>query len=374
MSLRILALVTDAFDGQGGIAQYNRNLISAWSAMDAFEEITVLPRFGSVPDNQVLKKVTQRAPVASTILYVIRALSFVTRRIPFDFIFCGHLHMVPLAIVLSKITGTPVWLQIHGIEAWKRPSRLVWWFAEKVAIVTAVSRYTRREFLDWANLDSSLVLVLANTFDSQFSYVHDRLSAKERFGLARNRILLTVSRLSREEAYKGHDKVIRCLPVLLQDFPDLIYVVAGSGDLCADLECLAIQEKVNHSVIFLGQLQADVLPILYRAADCFVMPSSGEGFGIVYLEALACGTPVIASDNGGVGDPLQDGLLGHLCDDDDLAESIRHLLVLREDANNSRAIRPWRCGVVEKSFGEAAFRRHVTDITKHFCSGATGET
>jgi phosphatidylinositol alpha-1,6-mannosyltransferase len=371
VSLRILALVTDAFAGRGGIAQYNRNLISTWSVLDAVEKITVLPRFGSAPDNQVPKKVVQHAPVGSVIFYVIRALRLLTRQIPIDFIFCGHLYMVPLAIVLSRITGAPVWLHIHGIEAWKRPSRIVWWFSERATIITAASRYTRRQFLHWANIDANLVLILANTFDGRFRYVNDHLSAKMRLGYAKHQMLLTVSRLSREEAYKGHDQVIRCLPVLLRDFPDLIYVVAGSGNLQTDLELLAVRMNVSHSVIFLGEQRADVLPALYRAADIFVMPSSGEGFGIVYLEALACGTPVIASDFGGAADPLQDGLLGKLCEGDELTESIHHLLVAHEDERTSRASRPWQSEVVEKSFGEAVFRRQVLDITEQLCSRAT---
>ena len=128
-----------------------------------------------------------------------------------------------------------------------------------------------------------------------------------RYGLSGKTVLLTVSRLAAAERYKGHDRVIKALAQLLPVHPDLVYVIAGDGDDRQHLEMLAESEGVREDVRFVGYVSDEELPDLYRAADVFVMPSTGEGFGIVFLQALASGLSVIAGDGDGSSDPLRDG-------------------------------------------------------------------
>src|SRR5262249_39580498 len=132
-------------------------------------------------------------------------------------------------------------------------------------------------------------------------------------------------RLAAVDRYKGHDRVIRVLPRVLAEHPDTIYLVVGDGDDRPRLEALAEECGVRSHVIFTGPVDAAELPAHYRLADMLVMPSTGEGFGIVYLEALASGMHAIGGNRDGSVDPLADGVLGPVVDpdsDEELAAAI----------------------------------------------------
>ena len=107
---------------------------------------------------------------------------------------------------------------------------------------------------------------------------------------------MTVSRLASSERYKGHDRVIRSLPRVLLKHPETIYLIVGDGDDRPRLEALASEFGVRDKVRFAGLVAGEELPDYFRLADVFVMPSTGEGFGIVFLEAMACGIDVIGGN------------------------------------------------------------------------------
>ena len=362
--LRVLALVTDGFGGSGGIAQYNRDLMSALAAEETVGEIIVLPRFTTTSPDRVPPKIKQASPIAAVALYVAHAIRILFQRHPIGLVFCGHLYMAPLAAVVSKLARAPMWLQLHGIEAWNRPSRLVRWSAEQSTIVTTVSRYTRRRFIGWADYEPNSVLVLPNTFGQHFTPGEENISMKAKFGLKGKRFLLTVSRLSKQDGYKGHAKIIECLPALIAEIENLAYVIVGDGDLRTELVNLAKTHGVGKAVIFLKRVESNVLRDLYRAADIFIMPSTREGFGIVFLEALACGTPVIAGDWAGARDPLQDGRLGVLTDDDGLVKAILRMMAMISAGTDCQSEGLERSRLVTKSFGPSAFLHQVSRVVK----------
>lgn len=307
--MRILSLVTDGFGAAGGIARYNRELMTALAARDDVSAVRLLPRNGDAAElarSGAPARLTQDPPAAGRVTYSVRAAGAVLRWRP-DLIFCGHLHMAPLARVLARAARIPWWLQLHGIEAWPAPSELLRSAAESADLVTAVSRHTRRRFLSWANVEPHRVRVLPNTLEPRFSPGTRRADLVERFKLQGKRVLLTVGRMAAAERYKGHEGVIRALPRLGLD---VCYLVVGDGDDRARLEALAQEQGVAARVVFAGQVAHEELPDVYRLADAFVMPSSGEGFGIVYLEAAACGVPVLGSAEAGAIDALADGAIG----------------------------------------------------------------
>lgn len=301
---RILALVPDAFGGRGGIAQYNRDLLGAL-ATEA--EITVLPRHapdGFAPPPNIV----QRGASSGRLTYAIKALALAFAQRP-DTVFCGHLFMAPLAALVASLIQARLVLQIHGIDAWERPGSLTRMAAERADLVLSVSRYTRRRFLSWAALPPERVAVLPNTVGEAFA-PGDRAAARAPLCLGDATVLLSVGRLDAREQYKGHDRVIRAQAEMLARGWNLVYLIAGEGADRARLEGLAIAEGGGPTVRFLGPVLPDDLPDLYRAADMFVMPSTGEGFGIVFIEAMACGTPALGLGVGGASDALADGLLG----------------------------------------------------------------
>lgn len=313
MTIRILALVTDAYGAGGGIAQYNRDLFRALDrCSDAVGEVVVLTRNCFAPLDDMPVNVRQLPARPSRVGFAIGAIITALRRGPFDVVFCGHLYMAPLAAIVARLVGASLWLQVHGIEAWQRPSRLQRWSAERAQLVTAVSRHTRRLYLSWANCSPETVKVLPNTVDERFSPGPKPQKLLDRYQLHGRKVLLTVSRLAASERYKGHDRVIRAVAELRDVHPDLVYVVAGDGDDRPRLEQFARDLGLADQVRFIGYVSDAELPDLYRAADVFVMPSTGEGFGIVFLQALASGIPAIGGDSDGSRDPLRDGADGCL--------------------------------------------------------------
>src|ERR1019366_606100 len=158
---RMLALVTDAFGGRGGIAQYNRDFLSALAKGEVVSSITVVPRaargFYLLP-----KKIEQTPARAGRSAYVLAVLREALSR-PFDLVFCGHLFMAPLAALITRLKGAKLIMQTHGIEVWRRPSWSQRAALETADLVLCVSRHTRSAVLSWAAIAPERVLVVPGT-------------------------------------------------------------------------------------------------------------------------------------------------------------------------------------------------------------------
>ena len=193
-------------------------------------------------------------------------------------------------------------------------------------------------------------MILPNCVDlSAFTPGEKSAALLARYSLQNRTVLLTLGRLAEEERYKGFDEVLEVLPVLARDVPDVTYMIVGDGPDRARLE----QRRRNDStdrVIFAGRISEEEKADHYRLADIYVMPSSGEGFGIVHLEAMACGIPVIGSKIDGSRDALRNGRLGILVNPTDGAELCKAILRT----------------LAEKSTGD---RRHGVEYfsTERFC-------
>lgn len=349
--MKILALVTDAFGGFGGIAAYNRHFLHALAS--GGHEVTVLPGHGQdeTPDG-----IRQLPPQSSKLSYIIAVFRILLSHKGYDLVWCGHIGLAPLARLAALRLRCPWWLQIHGIDAWDRPGRLKRWAVRSAVMVTAVSRYTRRRFLAWASLSPETVRVLPNTIDDRFTPGPKPEELVQLYGLTGKRVLLTVGRISAAESYKGHDRVIALLPKLLEAHRDVVYVIAGDGDGRPALERLAASLGVEHACRFIGKTDEHELVDLYRIADLFVMPSTGEGFGIVYLEAMACGIPAVGLDRDGSVDPLEATCSGVAVPADRLLET----LLLKIDRPEPPA---FAIPDLER-FGIGSFREQVARLTQ----------
>jgi glycosyltransferase involved in cell wall biosynthesis len=131
---------------------------------------------------------------------------------------------------------------------------------------------------------------------------------------------MTMGRLAPEEQYKGFDEIIELLPALALDVPNLSYLIVGSGLDRARLEGKASSLGVGDRVVFAGFVPEEEKADHFRLADAFVMPGRGEGFGIVCLEAMACGVPVVASKADGSREAVLNGRLGIVVDPEDPGE------------------------------------------------------
>lgn len=340
MGSRILALVGDCYGARGGIARYNQDLFDALA--DGSVEILILPRHGDAGGIALPPGVRQNPPIFGRLRFSLAAIVAAWRFRPVDAVFCGHVFMAPLGYLLARLLGARYWVQAHGTDIWKDRRGLVRRLIGQADLVSTVSRETRRILLGWVDLPPERVRVLPDTVQAVFTPGLPSEALRDRLQLGAGPVLLTVGRLAASERYKGHEPVFSVLAGLRQKFPDLVHVVAGDGDDRARLEAVAA-EVAPGAVRFLGFVPDADLPDLYRLADLYVMPSTEEGFGIVYLEAAACGLRVVGGKGGGTADAIPDERVGVIVDPADrpaLAAAIEQQLAAgRADPS---AVEPYR--------------------------------
>ena len=237
-------------------------------------------------------------------------------------IITGHLNFTVAAYWLKQLTNIPYWTVAHGIEAWDIKNPALHTALHHADLILAVSSYTRDRLIKEQNLDPNKISVLYNTFDadkfvpaSKPTYLLDRYQLKPE-----QPIILTVGRLSASEQYKGYDQIIRAIPKIRDLIPDVHYIIVGKGDDKSRIDQLITELKLENCVTLAGFVPDAELCDYYNLCDLFAMPSKGEGFGIVYLEALACGKPVLGGNQDAAIDALCHGKLGALVNPDDVDE------------------------------------------------------
>ena len=317
--------MTDAFGGYGGIAQYNRDFLSAVVEGCFPGPITVLTRMANDELGPLPAGVDQKSPRMNKFAYAARATALALRQRP-KVIYNAHLYHGPLSMRLARLTGAKLVSQLHGTEIWDDVPRGCLAALEASDLVLTVSRDTSARTLAKARIAPEKVVVVNNTVGARFT-PGDRASARRKFAVDQEAVILTVARLDGREGYKGHDRIIPLLPKLHARGVDAIYLIAGEGPDRDRLQALAQSHGVAGRVRFLGKIPVKDLPDLYRAADLFALPSVGEGFGISFVEAMACGTPAIGLAIGGSPDALVDGALGACVPPEQFAEALIDLLV-----------------------------------------------
>jgi glycosyltransferase involved in cell wall biosynthesis len=352
----VLALLGDAWGGDGGIAQFNRNLLEALAARGdlAIDALGLNGRREAPAASGVHWSIPRSGSKAA---FAFAALLHALRARP-ALVLCGLFGLGPLALPLARLVRARTWTLTHGVEIWAPGSRSDNAALVRNDLVTTVSRYSRARLLAWSGLAPDRVRVLPNAVDLERwrpGPRPDELVA--RYDVADRRVLLTVARLSAAERYKGHDRILAVLRRIAEQAGPLRYIVAGRGDDQPRLEAMARELGVTDLVTFAGFVPDDQLEAHYRLADSFVMPSTGEGFGIVFLEAMACGCPVVAGNRDGSVDALADGTLGRLVDPDrpeEIAAAV--VATLREGRSHDRPI----AGV--ERFALESFRREASAI------------
>jgi phosphatidylinositol alpha-1,6-mannosyltransferase len=349
--MRILALMTEAFGALGGIQKFNRDWLYALAGLDTVDKIDVLVRRQTTCP-EVPVGVQQRCPVLGKAGFVISALRQAMNLDSGDLIVCGHIHLAPLAIAVAKASGAKTWLHLHGIEAWSEAGLAIRRSVELMSLTSVASRFTRGMFLNWSNVDPHLVKILPNVVGDRFTPGPVPEELKSRLRIVNEKVLLTVGRLASTEAYKGQDRVIRALPEVISEVPDVMYLIVGEGDDKPRLQSLVEALSVEAHVQFLGRVDDEELVSLYRLAHLFVMPSEGEGFGIVYLEAMACGCPALGLAAGGSIDALGSSPIGHVCSNESMPQDIAHRL--KYPSSNIK--------YGESAFSGQAYAQHVSAL------------
>jgi len=225
-------------------------------------------------------------------------------------VFCGHINLAPLIQTLCQPLGIPYTILTYGKEVWETLPPKYQIAMSQADSIWSISRYTRDSSCESNQLNPDKFHIVPCIVDENIFTIGPKSEdLLAQYNLIGAKILMTVARLRSTDIYKGVDVTIKALPQIAKTFPNVKYLVIGRGDDRSRLAQLAADLGVAERVIFAGFVPQENLAEHYRLADAYVMPSQ-EGFGIVYLEALACGVPVLAGDADGSAEPLQNGKLG----------------------------------------------------------------
>lgn len=232
-----------------------------------------------------------------------------------------HLQLAPVALPLVA-RGARLAIFLHGVEAWRPVTGLQRAALARAVFVLAISHYTVKRFKEansaFADLDVT-VCPLGLPAVSPANAPETAPAAP---------FALIVGRMSAEERYKGHDLLIEIWPRILAAHPAATLAIAGDGDDRPRLERMALERGLGDRVRFLGAVSDEELTALYARCACFVLPSRGEGFGLVFLEAMRAGRPCIGAA-GAAAEVIEDGVTGLLVDPDrpgTLVEALERLL------------------------------------------------
>jgi phosphatidyl-myo-inositol dimannoside synthase len=256
----------------------------------------------------------------------------------------------------------------HGVEVWQPLALLRRLALRRASLVLAPSQDTANHVAEQQGVQRRRIHVLPWAIDPDFeATAGNDLKTNLPRGYPEGRVILTVGRWAANERYKGMDTLITALPRLLTRWPELQLVAVGSGDDRAWLEELADQNGVNLHVHFLTGLTYEELAACYSACEIFALPSAGEGFGLVYLEAMARGKPVIGGAHGGAPEVIEDGLTGYLVPHGDaamLATAIEALLANPELAQKMGQRGRQR---MDKAFRFNVFTKSLKKILREQC-------
>jgi phosphatidylinositol alpha-1,6-mannosyltransferase len=314
---RVLALVTDAYGGYGGIAAYNRDVIDALCEDERIGEVVAVPRLVPQPIGAMPAKL--RFDVRGTrglTGFLVTVLRHALGGGRFDLVYCAHIHHVPIAWLAAKLTGAPWALCLYGVDGWRRTGRaLADRLTGKADHYVMLSGLTLDRFRKIWPVELSRCTVVYNAVHREQFGVGPRPEVLlSRYGLGGKTVLMTFGRLDPTEQAKGFDRIIELLPRLRQRIPDIAYLICGDGGDRRRLEDLADAQGVRDLVVFAGMIDEAEKADHYRLADLYVMPSRLEGFGFVFLEAMACGIPVVASTIDGGREAVREGEIGQMVD------------------------------------------------------------
>ena len=301
-------VLTPALDGADGISELSRQVVRALSAhavgLPADVEVWTL---GGGAAASIASGVIQRSARGSRFAMLRWTLARASRSLRGLTIVVVHAHLSPLAAALAA-RGARVVMFLVGVEVWGRLRRRERYAIEHADCLLAISGYTARRFRE-ANPD-----VRVNTV----SVCHPGIRSVQALhtDVPPAGFALIVGRLWSAERYKGHDRLIDIWPAVRARVADATLVVVGDGDDRARLEARAAANGLGDAVRFTGRIDDYELAALYTASAFFVMPSTSEGFGLAYLEAMRAGRPCIAL-HGAADEIIEHDVSGILVDDGD---------------------------------------------------------
>lgn len=295
-------------------------------------------------------------------------LSSVRRGIKSDIVFMSHINLLVVGRLIKLFSPeTKLVLITHGIEVWKPLPPWKKNMLNKCDLILPVSSFTKDAMKKIYGLAEEKFKVINNCLDP-FLPTFDRVCKDEkllkRYGLKKDDIiLLTLSRLSTKEQYKGYDKVILAIKSLIADYPRLRYLIVGKydSDEKERLGKLIADNGLEENIVFAGFIADERLAAHYNLADIYIMPSEKEGFGIVFIEAMFYGLPVIAGNIDGSADALCRGELGLLVNPENISEITDAIVKI---VNNHSAFAPDHEKLMQH-FSYPVYKKNLQVVVEH---------
>lgn len=248
-----------------------------------------------------------------------------------DIIFAAHPNLAPITVAMRVLAPqAQIIVGTHGIEVWQPLSALRRKALRSASMVLAPSSDTVRKLMSVQGVRPENIRRLPWPLDPDFlnlANLPDGLPRPSQF--PHGRVVLSVGRWAASERYKGADLLIHAVSELTREFPDLHLVLVGEGDDLPRLKKLALATNARDDVHFISGLSRYELAACYAACDIFALPSTGEGFGLVFLEAMAFQKPVVGTALGGIPDIVEDGITGILVEPENpssLSSALRSLI------------------------------------------------
>jgi phosphatidylinositol alpha-1,6-mannosyltransferase len=285
--------------------------------------------------------------MSSVIMFFTLLRLVLSRR--YERIFCGVAYpSAILAYVVFKLSGVPYWVYSYSedvtvVKDSGRKKTLLIRALQHADRILVISKFTLNEIKALGVPEQKMTLSPPGINAADYLAVSPECvdAMRARLNLQGKRILLTLARLSQR---KGHDNIIKAIPKLCAQHPELHYLIVGSGDP-KDLLDLAAAEGIRDRVTILDYVSDAELPVLFHMCEVYAMVSRWdpitkevEGFGIVYLEAAACGKACVAGSQGGCPDAVEDGVTGFVVDPTSLTEIETALDTLINNADARRSM------------------------------------
>ena len=284
-------------------------------------------------------------------------------------VLAGHPNLAPITGAMKLLAPRmKSVISTHGIEVWEPLSRMPRYALQHASLVLAPSQATADFVVSMQGVRPGRVRVLPWGLDPDFeSKLSGQFPANLPLDFPSGHVVLTVGRWLSTERYKGMDTLIKALPRLLLRWPDLQLVLVGSGDDREWLMNIARDSGVQLHTRFLSDLTYGELSACYAAAEVFALPSRGEGFGFVYLEAMARGKPVIGGAHGGAPEVIQDGKTGYVVQHGDVAELATSVDALLANPELAKQMGERGRERVQKEFRFNVFAKNFKKILRELC-------
>ena len=273
----------------------------------------------------------------------------------------GHVNLLPLAVLVRCLRPKlPILLFVHGDEVWNDPRishEKRWfepWFLRAVTKIASVSAFTAETMGREFHVRQAKFSLLPNAVDP--------LKSLPEANIREAATILSVTRLEPGDREKNVGNMIRAVAKLRHEMPGLKYEIAGDGGLRPELETLASDLGVSDCVKFLGLITDAKLDAAYARATVFALPSSKEGFGIVYLEAWQRGLPVVCASKGAPKEIVADGVDGFVVDPGDVSMLADKLNLLLSRPELAAAMGESGRRKVEAKYLDTVFRQNLDGL------------